>query len=123
MKRTVFFGMLMAIWLCTAFYARAVVIEYSYDEAGRLIKADYGGETAVQYVYDTAGNLLRHDIMGVSNVKGDVNGDKEVTLTDAVLSLKIQAGYADPVNIAADADGDKQIGTAEAVFVLYSLAK
>jgi YD repeat-containing protein len=123
MKRTVFFGMLIAVCFCTAFYAEAVVINYSYDDAGRLIKADYGGETAVQYVYDTAGNLLRQDIMGISNVKGDVDGDKEVTLTDAVLSLKTQAGYADPVNIAADADGDKQIGTAEAVFVLDYLSK
>jgi len=99
------------------------VISYSYDEAGRLIKADYGGETAVQYAYDNAGNLLRQDIMSVSNVKGDVNGDKEVTLADAVLSLKIQAGYSDPVNLGADADGDKQIGTPEAVFVLDYLAK
>lgn len=112
-----------AICLSAFSHADAAIITYTYDDAGRLIKADYGGETAVQYAYDTAGNLLRQDIMSVSNVKGDVDGDKDVTLADAVLSLKIQAGYSDPVNLGADADGDKQIGTPEAVFVLHSLAK
>ncbi len=112
-----------AISLSVFSHADTTIITYTYDDAGRLIKADYGGETAVQYVYDTAGNLLRQDIMSISNVKGDVDGDKDVTLADAVLSLKIQAGYSDPVNLGADADGDKQIGTPEAVFVLHSLAK
>lgn len=30
----------------------------SYDAAGRLIRADYGGETSISYTYDAAGNLV-----------------------------------------------------------------
>ena len=33
-------------------------ITYTYDDAGRLTRADYGGGTGLNYVYDAAGNLL-----------------------------------------------------------------
>ena len=38
--------------------AIAGTVSYEYDDAGRLVKADYGGGTAIEYVYDDAGNLL-----------------------------------------------------------------
>ena len=36
----------------------AAAINYSYDSAGRLIKADYGAAGSISYTYDKAGNLL-----------------------------------------------------------------
>ncbi|MEA3308539.1 MAG: RHS repeat domain-containing protein [Chloroflexota bacterium] len=33
-------------------------IAYTYDDAGRLIKAVYGDDTTISYAYDAAGNLL-----------------------------------------------------------------
>ena len=39
----------------------AQTVNYTYDEAGRLITADYGGGKAINYTYDNAGNLLRRE--------------------------------------------------------------
>lgn len=38
--------------------AIAGAINYTYDDAGRLIKADYGDNKTIEYTYDNAGNLL-----------------------------------------------------------------
>jgi len=34
-------------------------ITYTYDDAGRLIKVDYGDGKTIEYTYDNAGNLLQ----------------------------------------------------------------
>ena len=34
-------------------------IVYTYDDAGRLVMASYGGSRALAYSYDDAGNLVR----------------------------------------------------------------
>ncbi|HIJ60230.1 MAG TPA: RHS repeat protein [Nitrospirae bacterium] len=34
-------------------------ITYTYDNAGRLIKADYGGGKSITYEYDNAGNMTK----------------------------------------------------------------
>ena len=53
------------LWKCCLFLLAAsclsaqTTIQYSYDEAGRLIAADYGGGSAINYTYDASGNLLR----------------------------------------------------------------
>ncbi|NCA81828.1 MAG: hypothetical protein EOM72_03685 [Opitutae bacterium] len=39
--------------------ATAATIQYAYDDAGRLIGADYGGGATIAYVYDANGNLLQ----------------------------------------------------------------
>jgi YD repeat-containing protein len=43
------------------FFGLAVLadpVKYSYDDAGRLILADYGNGNTIAYTYDNAGNLL-----------------------------------------------------------------
>jgi len=37
----------------------AGTITYTYDDAGRLTKVDYGDGTTIEYTYDNAGNLLQ----------------------------------------------------------------
>ena len=39
-------------------------VNYSYDDAGRLIKADYGNGQSISYTYDKAGNLLSRQVAG-----------------------------------------------------------
>lgn len=40
---------------------------YSYDDAGRLIAADYGAGRRLEYTYDSAGSLLRGTTVGATN--------------------------------------------------------
>ena len=41
-----------------ALAASAGVVSYTYDPAGRLVSADYGGGKSTSYAYDNAGNLI-----------------------------------------------------------------
>jgi len=43
-----------------------VAITYTYDDAGRLVQADYGAGQDIAYTYDAAGNLLQREVTGAS---------------------------------------------------------
>lgn len=56
-------------------------------------------------------------------VPGDVNGDGFVTLTDAIIALKVSIGQGPAwVNKGADVNGDGKIGMAEVVYILQKAA-
>jgi uncharacterized protein (TIGR03437 family) len=70
-----------------AFLLMADTVNYSYDSAGRLIRAAYGSGKSVLYSYDYAGNLLRRLVIspqpgpapsipanGVVNAASDLGG-------------------------------------------------
>lgn len=117
MKR---FGVsVLALAVLAVSYAGAAVITYTYDDAGRLINADFG-EKAVSYTYDPAGNLTKQVIQEPVE-PGDVNGDKAINLADAIAALKIAAGLPDTVIRKSDVNSDQKIGLAEAVFVLWKV--
>ena len=40
----------------------AAAVSYTYDDAGRLVKADYGNGQVITYTYDNAGNLLSRTV-------------------------------------------------------------
>jgi uncharacterized protein (TIGR03437 family) len=44
--------------LCICMQFAATAANYSYDTAGRLVRADYGSSGVVVYTYDQAGNLV-----------------------------------------------------------------
>ncbi len=58
MKRAMILRALMTVAVAGGLAARAVEIRYAYDDAGRLLEADYGGEQTIAYGYDANGNLL-----------------------------------------------------------------
>ncbi len=58
-------------------------------------------------------------------VPGDVNGDRTVTLADAILALQIAAGVTpagQAVTNTADINNDGRIGMAEAIYILQKMA-
>lgn len=57
---------LLLLLLCPllAVSVSAGAITYTYDNAGRLVKADYGGGKSITYTYDNNGNLLERNILG-----------------------------------------------------------
>ena len=50
---------------------------------------------------------------------GDVNGDGEITTTDAVITLEIAAGSR-PFNSAADVDGDGVVTSLDVLMILQA---
>jgi YD repeat-containing protein len=75
---------------------QAATVQYAYDEAGRLIAAQYAGGTVITYVYDPAGNLLRRAITTFTDADG--NG-----IDDA---WEMQHFGQTGIDANADADGD-----------------
>jgi uncharacterized protein (TIGR03437 family) len=50
----------------------AAAVTYSYDAAGRLVKADYGAAGSITYTYDKAGNLLSRNVVAGSASAGTI---------------------------------------------------
>jgi len=64
-------------------------------------------------------------VSGATGVRGDINGDGVVNLTDALLSLQAAMGNLPAgatVYTDADVDGDGRIGIPEALYILQSLS-
>ena len=47
------------VWLMGAAVTPVAATHYAYDEAGRLLQADYGGGQTIDYAYDANGNLTQ----------------------------------------------------------------
>ena len=92
--------------------AFAGTINYTYDDAGRLIRADYGNGKEITYTYDNAGNLLRRSVAVAP------------TLADAIRVLQIIAEDEppEPVNKNSDISNDDKIGLEEAIYILQKVA-
>jgi hypothetical protein len=41
-------------------------VTYTYDDAGRLVGADYGESQGITYTYDEAGNLLQREVYSMA---------------------------------------------------------
>jgi hypothetical protein len=56
---------------------------------------------------------------------GDINGDRNINLSDAILALKIctQVTLGSPVMKNADVSGDGKIGTEEVIYVLQMISE
>ena len=57
-------------------------------------------------------------------LKGDINNDGSVTLTDAILALQVVSGVtpATPLSKWGDVNGDGKIGLAEVIYILQKVA-
>jgi len=56
-------------------FLSAETVRYSYDKAGRLIKAEYENGRTIHYVYDKAGNLLQRMVSGSVGICAHVASD------------------------------------------------
>ena len=115
---------------------------YRLDESGYGLEYDRSQEIYLQdlsegqhtlYVIccDEAGNWQKEDNATIAKwevnslLPGDVNGDGNLTLADAILSLRVACGLATNANnviIGADVNGDNRIGLAEMLYVLQIMA-
>lgn len=61
MMKKIFLAFAAILW-AGASASAAETYKYSYDEMGRLIKAEASGGLVISYKYDASGNLLRREI-------------------------------------------------------------
>lgn len=77
---------------------------------------------------ESARDNNRASILFIPNpaIKGDINGDKTVDLSDVILTLQIISDdlFVDGLyySLASDVNGDKKIGTEEAIYILQEMA-
>ncbi|MCG6534139.1 MAG: chitobiase/beta-hexosaminidase C-terminal domain-containing protein, partial [Syntrophales bacterium LBB04] len=79
------------------------------------------------FAKDTAGNVepLKSVVYNItSTLKGDIDGNGSIELTDAVIAMQLFSGFtsAKPVNKYADVDGNGRIGPPEVIYVLQKVA-
>jgi len=94
---------------------------YSYDEAGRLVKAV--SSTAVYtYEFDAGDNLLSESRVPI--LHGDADVSMTIDLIDAILCLQAASGEipSQTVHSGADYDGDGKLGIQEVIFILRYVA-
>jgi YD repeat-containing protein len=110
--------------------SHSAVITYQYDNLNRLVKVRYEGGAAISYSYDPAGNrLIRRVILNGQSLLADLNDDESVTLTDAILALKVISGLS-PDGIrsqygasGADIGGNRKIGPEEVIYILQRVSE
>ena len=66
-------GLILSLFLFAIPYATAGTVSYTYDDAGRLIRADFGDGKVIEYTYDNAGSLLERRIGSGTNIFSDVS--------------------------------------------------
>ena len=57
----------------------AETVRYSYDNAGRLTKVDYGNGRTVTYTYDRSGNLTSREVTAPSESGPEAAGKTKTT--------------------------------------------
>jgi len=102
--------LLLAGLFCLA--ALAGTIQYTYDEAGRLIKADYGDGKTITYTYDNNGNLLERIIAAGPVIPGDANGDGVVSIGEVQQAINMFLG-TQPLGNNVDCNGDGTVSIGE----------
>ena len=58
LKHFIHYSILAKLLLANAITSHASSVTYTYDPAGRIVAADYGGGKSTSYAYDNAGNLI-----------------------------------------------------------------
>jgi YD repeat-containing protein len=96
--------------------ARSTTIQYTYDAAGRLIKADYGGGKSITYTYDANGNLLSRVAVAGPVVPGDCDGDGTVSIGEVQKAINMFLGTMTPAcGVDCSGDGTVSIGEVQKV--------
>ena len=116
-KRLTIFGIINLFFLVFLVPpAFSATITYQYDDAGRLIGADYGGGKTITYTYDKNGNLLQRKVQEGSTVEGDVDQNSVVDIVDALLTSMHYLGINVSGNFqVADLDGNGEIDMGDAI--------
>ena len=86
------------------------------------VTGDWYGYSLFTMPSDSTNNNTSRElkITLVSNLLGDLNGDNDVGLADAILALRVVSNYSDVIglNFNSDVNGNGRIGLEEAIYTL-----
>ena len=100
----------------------STISSFAFDWANNLYVASGGTETFSRYTVPGMPKVVVTPGNGIGKgVKGDVNGDGDITIADGVAVLNAMAGEAVPGN--ADVNGDGEVTIADFVAVLNLMAE
>jgi YD repeat-containing protein len=107
--------------------AAATTLQYTYDNMGRLLKADFGGGRSLSYTYDLNGNFLTRTAMA-EIIRGDVNIDGTINLMDALVTLRVLSGQNVPSEtfsdyVASRGGAASPLGLSEVLYILQDIAQ
>ncbi|MDY6950590.1 MAG: dockerin type I repeat-containing protein [Thermodesulfobacteriota bacterium] len=113
-------------FLTTGFSPAPGFMATNQFSAAKCVSLDDGkiawGSAAGVYCWDEASITAVSDLVGVE--KGDVNGDGNVDLADAIFALRILVGLepAGEIRLDADVNGDSRIGLEEIFYIMGRIA-
>jgi YD repeat-containing protein len=123
MRAVAWLAALACAWAVSAYAAETVT--YTYDAAGRLTNAAYGGGATIAYRYDAAGNLLERVVADAGPVEtvatptfdpdGGTHGGGSVTVTVACATAGATIRYTTDGNDPTEASDAVASGAAVAV--------
>jgi len=100
-----------------------------YDSSGSTATGPWHSQASIDIENNgVIGVLNSFTINPASHLKGDLNNDGVVDLTDVILGLQLQAGMkligirSDYATAAVDVNGDNKLGLAEVIFILQKAA-
>jgi YD repeat-containing protein len=119
-------AVLSLLILCVCGATSASTVTYIYDDAGRLINADYGNERSISYTYDANGNLLSRKVKVGPSIPGDCDGDGAVSIGEVQKAINQFLGIAQagalgfaqaeapvPPSCGVDCNGDGTVSIGE----------
>lgn len=100
--------------------------QYTYDDLHRLTSIERDDGSVIYYIYDELGNRTLKVVTVPDLLKGDVDGNSDVNLVDAILALQVSSNAYIPaeqtIKTDGDANNDNQIGLEEAIYALREMA-
>ncbi len=108
MKRRIIYTLALVIVALQAFSTT-----YTYDNLNRLKKVVYDNGITVTYSYDALGNRISKKVTGSGTLRGDVNGDGKVNVSDVSALINMIMGFT-PMDVSrGDVNGDGKVNVSD----------
>ena len=86
---------------------------YTYDSLNRLTKVVYDNGVTVTYSYDALGNRTSKKVTGSGTLRGDVNGDGRVNVSDVTALINMILGLTPMDATRGDVNGDGRVNVSD----------
>lgn len=108
MKRRIIYTLALVVVALQAFGTT-----FTYDKLNRLTKVVYDNGVTVIYSYDALGNRTSKKVTGSGTLRGDVNGDGRVNVSDVTELINMILGLTPMDTSRGDVNGDGRVNVSD----------